>query len=124
MNSGSASLPSIAAKRKPARAASRRAMVATAPPSMLKIANDGALGERLRDRRVDQRPQVPAQGQARLAADHLGHEDDGQLFFWVDPEGCRRSAAPEIFAKRAGQAGFRHVDIDPAAERKADPGIA
>src|SRR5260370_14512400 len=99
-------------------------MAATAPPSMLKIANDGALGERLRDRRVDQRPQVPAQGQARLAADYLGHEDDGQLFFWVDPEGCRRSAAPEIFAKRAGQARVRHVDIYPPAQRKTDPVLA
>src|SRR5580700_1892354 len=60
------------------------------------------LPERVGHRRVDQRAQVPAQRQARLAADHLGREHDGQLFPGVDPEGGRGSATPEIFAKRAG----------------------
>jgi hypothetical protein len=60
------------------------------------------LPERLRHRHVDQRAQVLAQRQARLAADHLGPEHDGQLFPGVDPEGSRGSATPEIFAKRAG----------------------
>src|SRR5215472_8849918 len=82
------------------------------------------LRERFGHRRIDQGAQVAAQGQSCLAADHLGHEDDRQLFPGIDPEGGRRGTTPEIFAERAGQAGLGDVDVDPAAERKADTGIA
>ena len=61
---------------------------------------------------------------ARLAEDHLGHEDDGQLFFRIDPERGPGSTASEILAERAWQGGLGYIDVDAAAERKADPGVA
>src|SRR5712671_4255653 len=92
---------------------------ATAPLNSISF----LLREGFGHRRIDQGAQVAAQGQARLAADHLGHEHDRQLFLRVDPEGGRGGAAPEILAEPAWQAGFGDLYVDPAAEREADAGI-
>src|SRR4051794_35896476 len=55
-------------------------------------------------RGVHQRLQlVPEVERARR--DQLGHEDDGQLLGWVDPENRRRVPAPREVAGRTDDAG-------------------
>ena len=88
---------------------------ATAPLSSVSL----LLTRTTRSSLNDQGAQVSAQCLARLAEDHLGHEDDGQLFFRIDPERGPGSTAPEILAERAWQAGLGYIDGDGAAERKA-----
>src|SRR2546421_10032986 len=74
-------------------------------------------------RRIDQRAQIAAQGEARLAADDLRHKHDRHLFLRIDAERRRGGAAPGICAERAGQACLCYIDVDATAEREADPGI-
>src|SRR5947209_19175345 len=74
-------------------------------------------------RRIDQRAQIAAQGEARLAADDLRHKHDRHFFLRVDPERGRGGAAPGISAERARLARLCDIHIDAAAERETDPGI-